>query len=76
MGNSATQNCQRGIIFLSFLHILFFFIVTVVSLCKNRIDPVEEDDDVAAEKYKEGEEPDKDKENPKKAPVKKRELEK
>ena len=52
MGNSVTQNCQRGLIFFTFLHCTFFFIVTVINLCKNRIDPCEEDDDATAEKYK------------------------
>ena len=54
MGNSATQNCQRGTIFLTFVAFTFFVVLSIVSLCKNRIDPVEEDEeDVGGDKYKE-----------------------
>lgn len=42
MANTTYQNCQRGIIFLSFLTVLFFFIITTISLIKKLLDPVEE----------------------------------
>ena len=71
MGNSVTQNSQRGLIFVTFLTCIFFFIITVVNFCKNRIDPVEDDDDAAADKYKEGEGEERDKDKPKKAAPKK-----
>ena len=53
MGNSLTQNCQRGTIFLTFLSFTIFFIISVVNLCKNRIDPVEDDEEEGGDKYKE-----------------------
>ena len=54
MGNSVAQNCQRGTIFLTFIALTFFVVLSIVSLCKNRIDPVEDDEEeVGGEKYKE-----------------------
>lgn len=57
MANTILQNCQRGIIFITFLIFLFGFILTVISLIKKRIDSSDEDKrDGAAggEKYEEG----------------------
>ncbi len=50
MANTIVQNCQRGIIFLTFLTVLFFFILKTIALIKKRIDPLEEGG--AAEPYK------------------------
>jgi hypothetical protein len=43
MANTILQNCQRGIIFITFLIVLFGFILTVISLIKKRIDSSDED---------------------------------
>ena len=40
MGNSVTQNCQRGTIFFAFLAFTVFTIISIINLVKNRIDPV------------------------------------
>jgi Na+-transporting methylmalonyl-CoA/oxaloacetate decarboxylase gamma subunit len=53
MANTTVQNCQRGIIFITFVLVVLFFIVTVISLIKKLIDSsVEEGQDQS--KYKEG----------------------
>lgn len=54
MGSSETQNCQRGTIFMTFLVLVFFCVVHIMSLIKKRIDPLDEDAD--GEKYKESKE--------------------
>lgn len=58
MANTVVQNCQRGIIFVTFLLILFYFIITVISLIKKLLDNSEgEVEGQAGEsKYKEGQE--------------------
>lgn len=53
MASTEVQNVQRGLIFLFFLQALILFIVSLIRLIKGRIDPVEEE--VGAQKYKEGE---------------------
>ena len=59
MGNSVTQNSQRGLIFFAFLSFTIFFVISVVNLVKNRLDPVQ-DDEEGGEAYKdEGKGPDK-----------------
>lgn len=40
MGNSQSQNCQRGTIFLTFATVLFLCIVNIIALVKKRIDPI------------------------------------
>lgn len=57
MANTILQNCQRGIIFITFLLVLLGFILTVISLIKKRIDSSDEDKREGAsggEKYEEG----------------------
>lgn len=53
MANTIVQNCQRGIIFITFLITVLFFIVTVISLIKKLIDSNVEEGD-GQSKYKEG----------------------
>ena len=56
MGNSVTQNCQRGTIFFTFLAFTVFTVISIINLVKNRIDPVDgEESDEPGDKYKEGE---------------------
>lgn len=61
MANTHLQNCQRGIIFITFLIFLFGFILTVISLIKKRIDSFDEDKregSAGGDKYEEsGEKP-------------------
>ena len=40
---SQTQNVQRGLIFMIFLHAVFLLILTIFKFCKNKLDPVEDD---------------------------------
>lgn len=53
MANTIVQNCQRGIIFLTFLTLLLYFVITVISLIKKRIDTLDESG--GESKYQEGE---------------------
>jgi hypothetical protein len=41
MANTMVQNCQRGIIFVTFFFSFLFFIFSVISLVKKLIDPKE-----------------------------------
>jgi hypothetical protein len=41
MGNSVTQNCQRGTIFITFIIVVFFCVINIIALVKKRIDPIE-----------------------------------
>lgn len=41
---SQTQNVQRGLIFLFFIHCVLLMIMTIFKMCKNKLDPVEEDE--------------------------------
>jgi hypothetical protein len=47
MANTIVQNCQRGIIFITFLIVLVSFIFTVISLIKKRIDSIDYDQEGA-----------------------------
>lgn len=38
MANTEVQNCQRGIIFITFLLVLIYFIIVVISVIKKLID--------------------------------------
>jgi hypothetical protein len=58
MASSQGQNCQRGVVFLCFLTVLFFLIIVILKLIKKLIDPQPEDGDA----YKEGREGKEDKE--------------
>jgi hypothetical protein len=53
MANTIVQNCQRGIIFITFLLVLLFFIVTVISLIKKMIGSSDDEGEGQA-KYQEG----------------------
>jgi hypothetical protein len=53
MANTIVQNCQRGIIFITFLLILLYFIITAISLIKKLIDA--NGDESGEQHYKEGE---------------------
>lgn len=59
MAATQIQNCQRGVLFLSFLNVLIFFVFILIRLVKNNLlDKVEEDGDGDADKknkYKEDE---------------------
>ena len=56
---SQTQNVQRGLIFMIFIHALFLFILTIFKFCKNKLDPITDEEPEgegeAAGKYKESE---------------------
>ena len=39
---SQTQNVQRGLIFMVFLHCIFLMILMIFKFCKNKIDPIDD----------------------------------
>ena len=53
---SQTQNVQRRLIFMIFIHAVFLLILTIFKFCKNKIDPIADQEDGEGEnggKYKE-----------------------
>lgn len=60
MANTLIQNCQRGLVFLVFLEILFISIMITIKLIKRLIDPLDSSS-VSDSKYKEGDKDKKDK---------------